>query len=267
MIWSVALAVTIAGTPSLKIAAQKLSSVQVPEEEVTFFSEHLADELSARGLDVVTPVRMAELLGLERQRQLMGCQEGASSCLAELAGALGVEVIVMGAVARLDGVYQLDVKALSAGDGKVMALFHTQVARQTEVVAALARAAEEIARKLLPSAAPTAAVAVIAPAPKSAPKWPWIPVGAGAVVVVAGGILLGISAAEYSTLSGGQTLISDPYAFAAAGSSKQVAGAVCLGVGVAALATGLSFLVFGKSEPVAIAPLRDGVAIGVGGSW
>jgi hypothetical protein len=36
------------------------------------------------------------LLGLERQKQMLGCAEDSSNCLAELAGALGARFVLNG---------------------------------------------------------------------------------------------------------------------------------------------------------------------------
>ncbi len=66
----------------------------------------LSGELGQReGLRTITPSEISSMLGLEAQRQLLGCTD--SSCLAELGGALGVEYLVTGDAARVGGQYVL----------------------------------------------------------------------------------------------------------------------------------------------------------------
>lgn len=51
--------------------------------------------------EVSTQGELSTLLGVERQKQLLGCAESSSSCSAELAGALGAQFLATGNVARL----------------------------------------------------------------------------------------------------------------------------------------------------------------------
>jgi len=87
--------------PQLKIASPGLTGVRVTDKEATFFSEHLAQQLAAAGAKVSSDREISALLGLERKRQLLGCSESSSQCVTELAGALGVDALVVGDVAKL----------------------------------------------------------------------------------------------------------------------------------------------------------------------
>lgn len=62
-------------------------------------SEVLATHLREHGLKVMTGRDIGAVLGLERQKQLLGCMDDSTSCSAELAGALGVGALVVGTVA------------------------------------------------------------------------------------------------------------------------------------------------------------------------
>ncbi len=53
------------------------------------------------GYDITSPDDLAVSLGLERQRQLLGCGDSASSCTAELAGALAADRILSGSLSRV----------------------------------------------------------------------------------------------------------------------------------------------------------------------
>lgn len=71
----------------------------LPTNALAAMNGFLAGAVRDQGFAVITPADVSAVLGLERQRQLMGCAE--SSCLAELGGALGVDYIVRGTVAVL----------------------------------------------------------------------------------------------------------------------------------------------------------------------
>jgi hypothetical protein len=90
----------LAATYGLKVAAPGLLCEGVSVSACTALNERLAETLRQHGHQVVTQRDMAVVLGMERQRQLMGCREGSESCLAELAGALGVDGVVQGGVVR-----------------------------------------------------------------------------------------------------------------------------------------------------------------------
>jgi len=71
-------------------------------------SEAVAQEISSRGVfTVVSSHEMTQLLGLERQKQLMGCDEDSASCVGEIAGALNARFVLTGTIAKLGQAYQL----------------------------------------------------------------------------------------------------------------------------------------------------------------
>src|SRR3954468_7651531 len=87
--------------PQLRIASPGLTGVKVGDKEAAFFSEHLAQQLAAAGAKVSSDREINSVLGLERRRQLLGCSENSNECVTELAGALGVDALVVGDIARL----------------------------------------------------------------------------------------------------------------------------------------------------------------------
>ncbi|MBL8924301.1 MAG: hypothetical protein JNJ54_35965 [Myxococcaceae bacterium] len=77
----------------------------------------IAAEVTARGFfEVVTAEDLRTLLGLERQRQLMGCTE--SSCTTELAGALGARFVLSGSLTKLGATWQLTLTTLDTQRGQ-----------------------------------------------------------------------------------------------------------------------------------------------------
>src|SRR5689334_3557653 len=100
----------------VKLAAPGLTGLNTSEEEVAFYTEHLASQLTLRGLQVTTAKQISTLLGLEKQRELMGCKDAASSCMAELASALGVEGLVTGSVGKFETSYRINVSVVATSD-------------------------------------------------------------------------------------------------------------------------------------------------------
>ena len=102
--------------------------------------------------DVVSSRDLQTLLGVERQRQLMGCGEEASrACMAELTGALGARFVMNGTVARLGDAYQLTLNTLDSQKAQPLGR-STRVARSFEALrAALPWAVAEATATPLPA--------------------------------------------------------------------------------------------------------------------
>lgn len=76
-------------------------------------SSLVASEVARRpSLSVIAGADLRTLIGYERQRQLLGCTE--SSCLAELAGALGAAYLVSSEVSRVGSTWLLSMTLLDA---------------------------------------------------------------------------------------------------------------------------------------------------------
>lgn len=78
-------------------------------------TEALTAEVQRGGFFEVLSTRdLQSLLGLERQRQLLGCGEEAKSCMAELTDALGARFVMTGTLARLGEAWQLTLNTLDS---------------------------------------------------------------------------------------------------------------------------------------------------------
>ncbi|MBK7862703.1 MAG: tandem-95 repeat protein [Archangiaceae bacterium] len=100
------------GPPSL--AALEVA-VTVPSEKLdgSAFTEMLVSAIAQSGLfKVISASEVATLLGVERQRQLMGC--GEDSCLAEISDALGAQYLLQGAVGKVGDNYLVTVRLLDS---------------------------------------------------------------------------------------------------------------------------------------------------------
>src|SRR5687767_11550449 len=95
----------LAAAPPKTLAAPGLHGLDVPAEALVFYNEHLALELQRRGFEVITAKHMETVLGLERQKALLGC--GDAACMSEIASALGADGTVIGEVAAFGDTLQL----------------------------------------------------------------------------------------------------------------------------------------------------------------
>lgn len=133
----------------LKLAAPPFSAVNMDEKVATFFSEHFAGALVQRGLMVLTASEINALIGVERSKQLIGCSEDASSCVAELSSALGVDGLVTGTVAKFGGTLQANVKIFSARDGSNLRALSIKAGGEEQLLEALTAQAALVVPDLL----------------------------------------------------------------------------------------------------------------------
>ena len=260
-----------ADTP-VKLAAPQLSVLNMDARAGTFFNEHVADALTAQGFRVTTAKEIEELVGLERRRQLVGCDES-SSCLSELANALGVDAIVTGEIGRFGGTYQLLLKVNSAIDGRQLASYGARVNGEEAVLDEIARGASAMAPQVAAAFGRTLHP-VVRRRVTTARDFAWLPALGGALVAGAGGFCMYQAGVRYQQLENPTAVmtVAQGDAIRKAGSTFQGAGLAALGVGGAALiAAGGMFLLGGGGDarPAATASAvvlpGGGFAIGVAG--
>ena len=143
----------------LRLAAPAFSGVNVDEKVASFFSEHFAGALVRRGVLVLTPSEINAMIGLERSKQLAGCAEDASSCVAELSNALGVDGLVVGTVAKFGSTLQTNIKVFASNSGTSIKAMSVKATGEEAFLEALAKEAAAVAPDLLQrmgrAAAPT----------------------------------------------------------------------------------------------------------------
>ncbi|MFL5320873.1 MAG: hypothetical protein ACJ790_14520 [Myxococcaceae bacterium] len=145
---SVTLAVLLAAS-NAKVAAVGFQAVDVDEKKATFFSDYFAEQLGAAGgFAVSTSSEISAVIGLERQKQLMGCSDATGSCMAELAGALGADAVISGSIAKLGGAYALTIRVTKTSDGKPIASASGNVDKESDVLPFLATQAKEMAPRV-----------------------------------------------------------------------------------------------------------------------
>lgn len=263
-----------ASTP-LKLAAPMLSGPNLSDKEAEFYVEHLAQQLAGRGLQVTTAKQIRTLLGLERQRALAGCGDNASSCIEELANALGVDGILTGEIGRFEGAFQVNLKVLSPLNGRTLVAYSARVESEQGLLDELTYAARKMAtaladqfRRTLPP--PTALVLEAeVSAERPARRSAWVPAAIGVVALGAGTVFYLQANQRYTTLKTSTAPIGaeDARALRNDGSLYQTVSLVGVGVGVAALATaGTMFFFRRDSAEQAQPPPQVGATLLPGGA-
>lgn len=264
----------------IQLASVGFTSVKVSKPLVASFEETFALRLSQGGrVRVTTPRDVVTVLGVERQRQLLGCADDSTSCLAELAGALGSEGIVMGEVAQVGRVLQLTIKVLSPGGKPLYSTLRRvkgEEAMLLELDAVALEAVEALSAVLRPVKAVVEAPPVKQPEvvrtpaepPPSPSVGPWVVMGVGGAVAIAGGVLQGLAVADFNRLANHSATVEAPAALRDEGKLKQVFGLSLLGAGGAAVIAGALWLALG-SLPVAPSAwlTRNGAGFGFAGAW
>ncbi|MDX2011269.1 MAG: hypothetical protein SFW67_13805 [Myxococcaceae bacterium] len=250
------LALTQTAAP-LQLAVVRLEPVNVSEALASALEETVGLRLAEGGLAKVTTRNdVIAMLGLERQRQLLGCSEG-SNCTAELAGALGAEGIVRGEVAKLGDVYQLNVKVLSSSGAPLYSTL-----RRVGSEEALLREVDGVAREALASL--RFKLRGIAP---PEPVGPWVLVGVGGAVLVGGVIAEVLAVLDYTSLQSA-TEPNQLRRLRDEGKIKQTLGLSLMGVGAATLAAGLVWRLLGVERGPVTAWVQPGAAGVVwAGAW
>lgn len=177
-----------------KIAVLELTAAgEVDPAIAKSLTEAVTAELDARGyFEPLSSAEIATLLGVERQKQLLGCSD--TSCVAELAGALGAPYLMSGSLARLGDVYQLNVQVIDTVRAHPVGR-STKVARNLEAL-----------RALLPWAVAEACGTPLPPPPSRV--LPYSLIAAGGAAVIAGGVL-GIMALNNESVVRGELSADD----------------------------------------------------------
>jgi hypothetical protein len=185
------------------------------------------------GLSVVGMAEVRAMLAAESDRQLMGCAEG-TSCLAEIADALGADILLTGAISRLDAGTVLSMRRIDQARAAVVGQVEERLkgAGGEELLAAVGPAIEKLFPELplrvgATRGVPPERARVLNPPPL--PAW-----STTTVAIVAGGVAVaGIASGIASTL-----VLSDVQADVDNSAKEPVDGSSV--VAGAATATGLA---------------------------
>lgn len=256
----------LAQAPHVRLASPGLRAVNIKEDEVMFYSDHFAQQLTLKGIPVVTNSEIAQLLGLERQKQLMGCESDQGACMSELANALGADGLVTGSIGKFNGQYQINVRVVRLRDAKAVAVYSAQTTSSDRVLGELSRAADEMIGSVLQGFG----LKMQSPGFK---VWPAVlPVGLG-VAGIATGIALFSSASVLDQKLRAATpgssndipLLATAQQMARDENAQQVGGVIALAAGGAAMVAGLVIGIGTNLQApkiaVAVVPTAGGMVI------
>lgn len=258
MITSLVFFTTLAGaTPTL--AAPEWNSVNISPAMSAVYAETLADAVRKQGVKVFSTSDIQTLLGIERQKALLGCSsDGSTSCMVELANALGCNATLMVNLARLEDGSFRGLARLLMSSGEVKSSVKLDAPNDRALLDALERAGTQLADPLLPP------VQYVKPAIS---KWWWLPVAVGVVSAGVGvGLMVG-ARLDYDRVLLAPTR-GDAELIARRGSGMQFNGALLIGLGGAAALTGLIFALLPATPvrpSVSLGP--SGGSLGLGGTW
>ncbi len=103
------------------VVSRLVPSKGVTDEDTRTIDNLLESELSRLSIyEVMSANTIATLIGAERQRQLMGCGEGNSACMAEVANALNADRLISGDLARADRTWVLNLSLVDGRKGKLI---------------------------------------------------------------------------------------------------------------------------------------------------
>jgi TolB-like protein len=232
----------------------------VDPQLVGALTEAVSSEVARTGyFKVLASKDVQTLLGLERQKQLLGCSEEAQSCFTELAGALGARFVMAGSVAKLGDAYQLSLQVLDSRTAQ-------PVGRTTRLGNSL-----QVLRTALPYA-----IAEAAGTPPPNPPSRILPfslIGGGGAVVIAGALfgLDGLSREretnrELELADSGSAQLKPASYYRDAAAVSSVEKTVALGgliAGAALVATGMVLFQQGgdSGAGLALVPTPSGVAL------
>lgn len=273
-----AAALLSAEPPPKKVAVFDLEATGVEPTLAQATSLILPTEVRSRlpGAQVISSSEIQTMLGLEKQRAMMGCTD--ANCLAEIGGALGVDELVSGRLGKVGRTYVLEIRRTDVRKARVVGSAARTVRGDED---ALLEAIQGTLDELYPGSRPgTAAVKEVgrAPAQAGGPSFFKTPLGAGIVGV------LGLAAAGAGTY--GVIHALDVHSQYEAQQSNRATATVTrdqadrmkvvfpisiggIAVGAAAMTWGAYWLVKGPPPAVqaAVLPTPGGATLALGGTF
>ncbi|MDP1917922.1 MAG: hypothetical protein Q8L14_16880 [Myxococcales bacterium] len=261
MLSTLLIATVAAASPdAIGIAITPLQVVQMPTEMAGYAEDRLANRLGERGFKVTTSADIQALLGLERQRQLLGCTEEA--CSTEIGAALGVPLLVVGRVSKIEERFDLDVRVIRQRDGVVIARESRGIEGLKRLGELMEAAGDSLARQL---------------EPKTPFAWRlWVPLSLGVAAAAVGAVLWALAERDYFSWTTPRfqvprTLVGLAEFDAELNrlNTQRVIGISAVGFGGALLATGILWNALAPSLPVSVvtAPAPGGALVSVGGRF
>jgi hypothetical protein len=219
---------------------------------VNGFTEAMATTISKAGyFDVQSSRDVQQLLGVERQRQLLGCSDG--TCMTELAGAINARFVLSGSLVKLGDAWQLTLTTLDS--------------QKSQPIGRATRIAKELPtlQAQLPWSTAEATATPLPEPPSKVLPLSLMAVGGAAIVV---GAVLGLQGLFLEQeikgeLSGATLMMMSSYQSRAADAGTfKTASLITLIVGVAVVGCGIILYPRGPSgTQVSLLPTLSGAAL------
>jgi hypothetical protein len=260
------------------VAVGPFNFVDIKPELREFIVSHVAQRFTVEGFTVITQRDLEATLGLERQRQLLGCSDE-TSCTAEILAALGASTLLVGDVAHVGGAFQVNLKLVDTRTSKPKAVASQRVDSERELLGALEAVVHQVVTQLRATSSPQPGSTVVTgPAPSTEPPafrrrtLGWLLGGVGLAVTAAGGVFWGLSATDAATLRKAtptNTLdVEAALRVANEGANFQRTGQLMLGAGGAALVAGVLLWLTDRDAPaVALVPTQSGFSASLSGHF
>ncbi len=291
-----------AAPSQIKLASPGLSYVNVDPAAGDFFLDYFAKQIELRGVRVTTNREIAALVGFERQKQLLNCGDGGTSCLAELAGALGVDGLITGSLAKVGNGYVINLKVVD-NEARTLAIFSERLKSDEALLDWLTSASEKLVIQLKQALkrdgvaaapktdAPKADAPRLTPQPQPSTPEPvatavtqqgggggggslaWIPAAAGGALLAGGVVTYVMAKGIENRLVNDPRSITNGYSGAVMlkdqGETLEILSWGLAGAGVAGLGlAGVLMLTAPSDAPrVSVMPAAQGATVMVGGTF
>lgn len=162
-----AAAVTTKRLKLLVLDVKSASADDIDAGQVETLTAYLAARAARFDLEVVSSSDIRERIEIEGDKQAIGCDTNTNSCLADIAGALGAELVLSSRAGKLDALYLISLQLFDARASSALARTSVQAWSLAEATPQLGAAIDEMLTKTT-GAKPSEPSAAVAPLPKSA---------------------------------------------------------------------------------------------------
>ena len=156
-------------TAAEQIVVPEVATTGVEPMIATVVTELILEALLNRhGVKALGPSDVKDMLDVEQQKMLMGCDQ--NSCMAELAGAMGANRVIAGMVGRLGSLFVVTLKLIDTQSAEVVARASRRFSKVEQVPEAVGPLVDDLLSAKPRAQGTPAAVLEIGKAPKERPK-------------------------------------------------------------------------------------------------
>ena len=189
---------TVAFTLSLAFAAQSASPDEGPtpilvldlkasgieEDQLAVVNDILGQSVSRHAaLKVISTEDIRRMVDVDTERQIVGCDD--ASCMSQLAGAFGARYLLYGSVAKLGGLYVVQLTLFDSDKADGLGRVRTETRDLSELTSAMDAAVDDVCRPLLGDP-----IQVPLPATDWSTVGLWTTTGGAVLALLGGGLVI-----------------------------------------------------------------------------